>query len=193
VLSFLEEVEQTLIVYGTRDETPSNKEAAQALQQAIRAHGCNVTVPIRSDREVSDADLKGHHLLLIGRPDTNALVARFREALPVTFGPQSFVVRDEVYAHPDSAVIAAAESPVNRRFSVVVIAGLDAASTLEAAPRLGNRFQLPAEVVILPHGRRPRSLVVPAREATRKLGKALEGKKGGPGRDRHSPGGAGGS
>src|SRR5205085_8298941 len=35
VLSFQRELEHTLIVYGTADEVPTNREAAEALQRAI--------------------------------------------------------------------------------------------------------------------------------------------------------------
>src|SRR5262249_12617277 len=114
VLSFLHELEQTLIVYGTADETPTNKEAAEALQQAIRARHSNYTVPIKSDTEVSADDLKSNHLLLIGRPNSNGIVKRFEKSLPVRFGSASF----SIFAHPRSAVIAATENPTNRRFSV---------------------------------------------------------------------------
>ena len=94
-LTFKEEPEETLIVCGTVDEANVNREAAEALQQAIRASHCNVTVPIKSDREVTDDDLKGRHLLLVGRPGCNAITARFAGDLPVSFGQQSFVVRGE--------------------------------------------------------------------------------------------------
>ena len=40
------------------DETPTNREAAEAVQKAIRERWSNYTVPIKSDREVSEADLK---------------------------------------------------------------------------------------------------------------------------------------
>ena len=81
VQTFKEEPEQTLIVYGTADEANVNREAAEALQQAIRASHCNITVPIKTDREVTDDDLKTHHLLLIGRPGCNTLTARFAAEL----------------------------------------------------------------------------------------------------------------
>ena len=71
VHTFFDELEQTLIVYGTRDEVPSNREAALELQKAIVERGSNITVPVKSDREVTDDDLKNHHLLLVGRPETN--------------------------------------------------------------------------------------------------------------------------
>ncbi|MGH7171991.1 MAG: C45 family autoproteolytic acyltransferase/hydrolase, partial [Gemmataceae bacterium] len=100
ILSFSAELEQTMIVYGTADERPSQREAAEELQQAIRARGANITVPLRADTEVTEQELKTHHLLLIGRPDTNALVKKFHKDLPISFGRGSFVVRQEVYAHP---------------------------------------------------------------------------------------------
>ncbi len=164
VLTPLEELEQTLIVQGTADEQPTCREAAAALQQALREHWSNITVPVKTDREVTEEDLKTRHLLLIGRPDTNAVVSRFRDALPVSFGPRSFAVGGEVYAHAGSAVLVAAENPLERRRALVVIAGLDAASTLRAAPLLAHRDRRPAEVVVLPHDAGPRSLVLPAKE-----------------------------
>ena len=86
VMTFYDEEEETLIVYGTSDEANVNREAAEALQQAIRAVHSNITAPIKSDREVVGDDLKTHHLLLIGRPDCNKITAQFAHALPVTFG-----------------------------------------------------------------------------------------------------------
>ncbi len=169
VLTFNAEPEQTLIVYGTADEANVNREAADALRQAIRARGSNVTVPIRSDAEVTDDELKTHHLLLIGRPGCNKVTVRFGGAWPVSFGSGSFVVRDRVYAHPDSAVIAAMENPLNRRYSAVVIAGLGAASTLRAAPRLMDKSLEDAEVIVLAHGKPARSLTTPAKDLVREV------------------------
>ena len=93
VLTFKEEPEETLIVRGTADEANVNKEAAEALQQAIRASHCNITVPIKTDREVTDDDLKTHHLLLIGRPGCNALHGAVRR-------PAADLVRPAVVRRP---------------------------------------------------------------------------------------------
>jgi hypothetical protein len=164
VLTFLSELEQTLIVYGTQGETASNREAAEDLQKGLIERGPNITVAIKSDREATEGDLKSHHVLLIGRPDTNSVVARFRAALPVTFGRQSFAVRGETYAHANSAVVAAAENPLDKRYSVVVMAGMSAASTLRAAPQLA-RGGMTAEVVVYPSGAAAKGLVVAAKEA----------------------------
>jgi hypothetical protein len=158
VHSFQHELENTLIVYGTLDEIHTNREAAEALQDAIRK-GPNITVPIKADKDVTDADMKDRHLLLIGRPDSNRCIERFKAALPITFGSRSFTVGKDCYAHANSAVIAAGENPLNPRYSLVVITGLDAASTLRTAPALINGVR-DAEVVVLANGEKPRSLVV---------------------------------
>jgi hypothetical protein len=165
VLSFLTEPKKTLIVYGTVDETPTNKEAARILQQAIRQSWCNVTVPIKSDKDTTDEDLKSHHLLLIGRPDSNTFVERFRSELPIDFSPRSFRVNQDNYAHPLSAVIAAGDNPSNHRYSVVVIAGLSAESTRSAASGLMSHKDAVGNVVLLAHGAKARTLVVPTRES----------------------------
>jgi hypothetical protein len=159
VLTFYAELEQTLIVYGTQDEANTNKEAAEALQRAIVERHANYTVPIKSDRDVSDDDLKKNHVILIGRPECNSLTAKYRDALPVKFARQSFVVRDEAYAHQGSAVIAAAENPLNKRFSLVVLAGLNGGSTLRTATRFMHQHEH-AEVIVYPNGAGPRSLVI---------------------------------
>jgi hypothetical protein len=176
ILSFHDEQEHTLIVYGTTGDKPSQHEAARWLQQNLRAMGWNITIPIRADTEVSEEELKAHHLLLIGRPDTNALVKKYHQHLPISFGRGSFVVHEEVYAHPDSAVIAAAENPANRRFSLVVFAGLDAASTQRTVSALASQTERPAEVVILPHGGSKRLVVVPAKDLVCEVKKVVSRK-----------------
>jgi hypothetical protein len=161
VQTFFAELEQTLIVYGTHDDAAANREAAMELQKAIIERGPNITVPVKSDREATDDDLKGHHLLLVGRPETNAALTRLRPALPMTFGSQSYSVRGETYAHMNSGVLVAAENPLDHRYSVVVAAGMSAAATVRVAPMLA-RATANAEVVIYPSGATNKAFVIAA-------------------------------
>jgi hypothetical protein len=170
ILAFNRDLEGSLIVYGTGDEVATNREAAEALQEAVRKSWSNITIPLKSDKEVTEAALKSNHVLLIGRPDTNRLVERFRQALPIAFGSRSFVVRGKTYANAGSAVIAAAANPLNRCRSLVVVAGLAAEATLAAAPALGARGQRPAEVLVLPHGEEALALIIPGPQQVRELG-----------------------
>jgi hypothetical protein len=172
ILTLFEEVEKVLIVYGTQDEVATNREAARALHQAMLERGGNVSVPVKKDTEVRDEDLKDRHVVLIGRPDTNAVVARWRDAWPVRFGPRSFVVRGEGFAHANSAVIAAAENPLNRRFSAVAVAGLGAASTLRTTPLLADGNRRPAEVVVFPNAAAVRSFVTDGKDRKERAARA---------------------
>jgi hypothetical protein len=159
IVSFHREQEHCLIVYGSADEVAGNREAAESLQKIIRRKWSNITIPIKADMDVTDADLETHHLVLIGRPDSNRLVQRFRADLPITFGSRSFVVRNKTHAHAGSAVVVAADNPVNKRYSIVVIAGLSAEATYHA-PTLFMEKEQPAQVLILPHGGAAQPLVL---------------------------------
>jgi hypothetical protein len=175
VTTFYPDVERTLIVYGTKDEEAANHESAEELRKALLRRGSNVDVPIRKDRDVTDKEMAGHHLLLVGRPSTNRITERFADRLPVTFGKDSAVVRGKAYAHASTALLVAAESPLDRRCSVVVVAGLGAASTHAAAARFSDRGLPAGEVVILRRGKTPHALVVPAKDPAKERGE--EGRK----------------
>jgi hypothetical protein len=170
IVSFHREQEQSLIVYGTGDEVAANREAAEALQKLIREKWSNITIPVKADKDVTEAELKTHHLVLIGRPDSNRLVQRFRADVPITFGHRSFVVRNKTYAHAGSAVVAAADNPLNKRYSTVVIAGLSAEATFHA-PTLFMEKEHTAQVLVLPHGGTAQPLVLPGRNMVVELNK----------------------
>ncbi len=176
ILAFENDLENTLIVYGTQDEATANRAAVELLQTALRRREHNITVAFKKDSEVTEADLKGRHLILIGRPDSNSLVARFRGSLLVSFGPRSFEVRGDTYAHADSAVIAAAANPLDRRYALVVIAGLSAAATLRVVPEFEEGSMSYGEVVIQAHNAAEHALVVPPKEFIRDLRKEKPGR-----------------
>jgi hypothetical protein len=160
--SFHSELDSTLIIYGTADEAAANREAAEAVQKTIITVFSNLTVPIKADKDVTEDELKTRHLLLIGRPDSNLLVEKFRTKLPIQFGSRSFVVRGDSYANAGSAVIVAADNPVNPRYSLVVIAGLSADATLRAAPKVLTKEGRSAEALVLPKNDRLKALALPA-------------------------------
>jgi hypothetical protein len=169
--SFEAEPEKALIVFGTLKEADAQREAADHLQRGIAQRWSNVRVPIRSDHEVSEAELRSHHILLIGRPDTNAVAARLAGALPVRFGAGSFVLRNETYAHPATAVIAAGSNPLSARYEVVVFAGLSSEATRRLTQQTSDRRNPPAEIWLWSAGAKPRALVAtPAGADTRRPG-----------------------
>ena len=110
--------------------------------------------------DVTDGDLGSHHILLVGRPDSNAVAARFAKSFPLVFGPASFTLGDETYAHPATAVIAAGPNPLDRRYESVLFAGLSAEATWRCAREFGDRKTSPTEVWLWASGAKPRSLVI---------------------------------
>jgi hypothetical protein len=155
IYSFETEPEQALIIYGTLGDQAAQKEASSLLQRGLARRFHNFSVSIKSDREVEEADLKGRHLVLVGRPATNRIAARFSDNLSVSFSSGSFTVRGKTYAHPDSAIIAAGENPLNSRYSVVIYAGLGATSTWKCVQHIDPEELPQPQVLLLPAGRKP--------------------------------------
>ena len=169
IFTFESELGKCLIVYGSLDEQVANAEAAKLLQHSVRRREHNISVPIMKDTDITEDAIKSHHLLLIGRPATNAIVERFRHSLPVSFDSQSFEAGGEVYAHPESAVAMAAENPLNRRYSLVVIAGLSAAGTIGLIPQFEEEGLSYAEVVVVPNKMAPIDMTVPPKGFVREV------------------------
>ncbi|HVA48220.1 MAG TPA: C45 family autoproteolytic acyltransferase/hydrolase [Pirellulales bacterium] len=160
--SYDPEPDKALIVYGTKHDVHLQREAATLLQRKIARRWSNVTVPVQSEDEVSEDDLRSHHLLLIGRPATNGVAARCQDEgeLPVRFGRASFDLKGQTYAHARSAVVFAAANPFNDRYQVVVYAGLSAEATHHAIDHRDERHSPAAEIMLYPAGRRPRRLCI---------------------------------
>ncbi len=157
---FMHELDRTIIVYGTRKDVSGQREAADRLQRQIARNWPNIYVPIRSDEEATEADLKGNHVLLVGRPESNAAYAAVGAGLPVKFGPTSVTVRGETYGHASTAVVAAGPNPRGSRYSVVAFAGLSAESTWRCVQSVTGRDDEAANVLVLAVGTEPRALVV---------------------------------
>jgi len=158
--SFEQGLGRTVIVYGTLKESDAQREAAGRLQRQIQRNWSNITVPILADREATPEAVKGKHVLLIGRPDTNASAAELAREIPVVFGPASFMADGSTYAHALSAVIAAGPNPTDPTCEVVIFAGLSAEATWRCVEADAGRSRPAAEVVVLPARRRARRLVV---------------------------------
>ncbi len=158
--SFETELDKTLIVYGTLHDTAAQREAAERLQRQIARRWPNIYVTIKADEAATENDLKTHHLLLIGRPQTHSRMSKLVVNLPVKFGPTSFAVNGETYGHASSAVIAAGTNPENPRYEVVAFSGMGAEATWHCVESLPRRNDETANVLILSVGSAPRSVVV---------------------------------
>jgi hypothetical protein len=156
--TFAENLEYTLIVYGTHADVAANKEAAEELQKRIRDAWSNVTVAVETDEHVTDDDLKTNHVILIGRPAANAVVDKYAKAFPVSFTPGTFTANGDLFANPESAVIASTVNPLAKKYSFVVVAGLGADATFHAVEHVMSSPT--AELVVIPAKGGPRAMAV---------------------------------
>jgi hypothetical protein len=146
--SFRDELEESLIVYGTLDDEAANRNTARALQEMIRKQCLGAVVTYVSDATATESQLGAKHLLLIGGPGSNRVSARCEKGLPVKFANHTCTLKGETYAHAGTCVIAACANPLNPRFSTVVLAGLSAAATNDAPEFLMNSSTPAAEVLV---------------------------------------------
>jgi hypothetical protein len=162
VTTWAEDPERTVLVYGTLADVEANRETAEKLQKTVARNWTNIVIPVLSDTQAAASPdrVTGKHVLLVGGPGANKLAARWKDQFPVSFGPGSFRVRDQSFAHPGSAVVAAGTNPLDHAGSTVVIAGLSAEATRFAPDFLLAHSLRPGNVLVIPNQGKARSLVV---------------------------------
>jgi hypothetical protein len=161
VMSFYHDLEDCLIVYGTLHDENTNKETAELLQEMIRKRGSNITVPIVADITVKPEHLRGHHLLLVGAPSTNQVAKEMEKSFPVSFKSGSFTVDGETYANSGSAAIASACNPGDKRYSMVMLAGLSSEAVYHTPAFLLHKGGHPGQLLVIPHSGKAKSVVIP--------------------------------
>jgi len=154
----IEFLENMTIVYATGADEPANRVIADEFQRIYRTRGANVFVPAVADRDLSNEVLKSQHLLFVGRPEAFRLPDIKMTTPFVTFGSQSFTVRDEVYAHPGSAVLTVVSHPGNPKLWSVVAAGNSGEGLLRTVSAMLTAAP-GADVIVLPHRGKDRPLV----------------------------------
>jgi pimeloyl-ACP methyl ester carboxylesterase len=75
-----------IYVYGA-DDVQTRRYAESAAAWSSNRSRLNLTLPVKSDREVTDDDLDSASLVLFGTPQTNRLVARFAAQFPLALNP----------------------------------------------------------------------------------------------------------
>ena len=144
-------IDEELLRKPTEPSTTANREIAERLQYAIARRFGNYHISIKADADVTAEDLKSHHLLIVGEPATNSCLSlAVNKWSAINFRKQSFSVRGEKYADPDSAVIAAGPSFWNDRYSVVVFVGLSARATHRIVDSLSPNDESSPQIVLFP-------------------------------------------
>ena len=131
-----------LIVYGTLDpaQTEANKIVAEHFSSAD--HWAAARFPIKADRDVTDEELTGRSLVLIGGPASNKITAMFAAGLPATFEPGALVFRGKRHEGDDVGVSFIHPHPRDPKEYIVIHAGTTFRGTLASRhlPQLAPDF-----------------------------------------------------
>jgi acetyl esterase/lipase len=79
--------------------------------------------PVLLDSQVTDEVVRRRSLILFGAPETNSLLARLHERLPLKIGRQRFEVAGRTYEGPDLGLVLCYPNPLNPERYVVIYSG----------------------------------------------------------------------
>jgi poly(3-hydroxybutyrate) depolymerase len=131
-----------IVVYGTQvpSETESNRLVAEHWASSDSWSGASF--PVRADRDVVEAELRGVSLVCVGRPETNLVTARFAEALPVRFERGALLFQGKRFAGDDVGISMIRPNPLDPEEYLVLHAGVGHRGTLASRhlPRLTPDF-----------------------------------------------------
>jgi phospholipase B-like protein len=131
--SYQDDFDHALIVYGTRADEAANRYAAGRLHDRHVRNWAQKDIPVVRDVDATDEMLKRSHVVLVGRPETNAVAARFASALPIAIPARSFEIDGKTWAASSVALLEAAANPLAPSKSLVLLAGLGPEATVNAA------------------------------------------------------------
>jgi hypothetical protein len=129
-----------LFVIGTRGKGPVADETRAAAAQAARVLArdwmirVNGIVSIKNDSSVTDDDISSRNLVLFGNANTNSIIGRINNQLPIKFASGGIVVGQRTFGG-DAGVIMIAPNPLNQAKYVVMVGG-SSASSYQAAGRM---------------------------------------------------------
>jgi hypothetical protein len=121
----------TVIVYGTDRDAGANRFAAEQMQSQF-LNAFESAVPIYKDFEASDAVLRHHDVIFVGRPEANSALASWAEKLGLRYRGAAFEIEGKTHASEREALLLAAKNPLDASHMVLVVAGNDALRTVKA-------------------------------------------------------------
>jgi len=121
-----------VLVYGTVREAGANRYAAEVLQHDF-LNQYESQVPVYKDFEATDEVLANHDVIFVGRPEANSVLAAWALKLGLSYTGAALRIAGAVHASEREALVVAAQSPLDPKRMVLVLAGNDALRTVKLA------------------------------------------------------------
>lgn len=126
-----------VLVYGTVKEAGANRYAAEQVQWRWLDR-YESAIPIYKDFEATDAVLRGHDVIFVGRPETNSALAAWSGPLGLEYTGAAFRADGEWHAGWRDGIVMAGKNPLDARRMVLVYAGNDALATVKTLAAGGD-------------------------------------------------------
>ncbi|MEO6906275.1 MAG: hypothetical protein ABI210_00140 [Abditibacteriaceae bacterium] len=110
-----------LAVYGTTD--PDDQIHAWQFVSQWQGYADGVP-PMKADKDVTPDDLQNYNLILFGTPDSNLLLAKIADKLPVKFINAGYQIEQKYFSGQNTGVIFCYPSPFSTQRMIVVQSGL---------------------------------------------------------------------
>ena len=133
-------ISRAVLVYGTQGEAGANRYAAERIQKHM-LDWYEQSVPVWKDFEVSDAELRDHEVIFVGRPETNSALAAWQKKLGLEYDGAVFTVAKEDHGSERDALVWAAANPLDQKHMVLVIAGNSPVETVRMAEQAPEPVQ----------------------------------------------------
>jgi hypothetical protein len=124
---------------------PLNEKAGQWAATEM-AHACEQwrkqfrgIAPVRNDTEITDEDIASHNLVLWGDPQSNKLLARIADKLPISWTAQEIKLGARTFSAADHVPVLIFPNPLNPKRYIVLNSGF----TYREYDYLSNARQVP--------------------------------------------------
>jgi Phospholipase B len=139
-INFADGFRDALIVHGTGRQVEANKTLALRWQTTLADAWTETLVPVVKDCEVSDEELAGHDLIVLGTPAENSVTARMASRLPALFGRNHFRWDKTDYGRPDAGLFLVLPNPFNPKRTLFLIAGNSALELHQMTKAYSNKI-----------------------------------------------------
>ncbi len=116
--------ERFIYVYGTSG-TPEEAAALEKATRKLANRGLGTEFSVKADRDITDEDKAKAHLVLVGTPQTNALLATIADRLPLKWNEGALSIGDTSVTGPGSGACVIYPNPESAGRYVVVMTAMD--------------------------------------------------------------------
>jgi hypothetical protein len=99
------------------------------------------SVPVKKDFEITDAEMREHEVIFVGRPETNSALAQCQARIGLQYDRAVFTAGGKAHGSENDALFWAAANPFDVKHMMLVIAGNSPLETVRLAAQSPQPFQ----------------------------------------------------